>query len=357
MRPIVLPAMGMLVHLAAAEAVSLPPQQWRVIPASSTVVFHGASTLHEFDGTATVASGQLDLIPGQEAGVVCIAASSMKTGNDDRDRTLQTEQLESARFPTITFTLGRLERTGTTAIAHGIWSMHGVDRHLDLAVILPSDPTPAGAKAHLTSSFSIDMRLWNIKIPRTAQVIAMDPLVTVAVDLALEPASGPQGVIPRARPLLGNLALLDQRGVSHALASEGAGRLLMLFDIDERITAKRCDDVLSRRLDPTAPLLRIIDGSRFAPEDRETLRHRLQESVKDPTLSFLLDWEGDVRKRFKLPDAPLLFLGFAPDGVLVGECEGELEIPTLTRILALIGRPANPPFVSDELNALPKRGR
>ena len=263
----------------------------------------------------------------------------------------------SAKFPNIVFALGRLERTAGGVIAHGTWSMHGVNRQVDLAVTLPPYPLPPGTKAHLKAAFPIDMRQWNIPVPSTALIIRVSPEIKVEVDLALEPSADSTASLPAVGPTLGDLALTDHRGVAHQLGNECKGRLLMVFDVDARVTAKRCDELLSKRLAPAAPLIRVIDGSAFKVAERETLIHRLQEAVKDDTTSFLMDWEGAVRARLKLPVAPLLFLGFTNDGLVTGEVEGRLEASVLTRILTLVGRPAEPPFTADEFPAPAKKGR
>jgi polyisoprenoid-binding protein YceI len=334
------------VPMFAADATAAATSRWQVDPAASTVTFHGSSTLHDFDGKAMVTAGVIDLTPGRESGSATVSSASMNTDESSRDRTMHDDHMESAKYPDIVFTLTRLERAPSGAIAHGTWAMHGATVPVDLPVVLPTLPSPAGIVPHLTSTFTLDMRTWNIAVPSAMLVIHVKPTIRVDVDLALKPATA---VAIKAGPALADITLADQRGVSHDLGAESRGRLLILFPIDERITAKRCDDLLRRRLDPAMPLIRVIDGAGITGADHDVLVKRLNAAVTDPDLAFLLDWNGAVRARLAAPSAPVLFIGFTADGGLSGELEGHPDAQVLTSVLALIGRAAEPPFTADEI--------
>ncbi len=346
---------------ADAPPASNPPTapavvQWQVVPAESTVAFHGSSTLHDFDGKATVSAGGIDLTPGHECGSVTVSATSMNTGNTSRDRTMHADHMQSATYPTIVFTLAHLERTDRGAIAHGTWAMHGVARPVDVPVVLPT-AAPKPGEAHLTAAFSLTMTQWNITIPSTMGIIKVKPKIAVTVDLALVPAppgAAPAPPIAAALPPLADLALVDQRGATHALGAECKGRILLLFTIDARITAKRCDLALDRRLDPAAPVIRIIDGSSYQASEHEALVKRLQQAVTDPNLCFLLDWTGTVRTRLALSTAPIQLIGFSASGTVVGAAEGRLDATVLSTALGWVGRRAEPRFTADELSTAPK---
>ncbi len=164
---------------------------WRVAAPDSTVAFHGSSTLHDFDGTATISSGQVDLTPGKENGTVTVSASSMTTGNASRDRRMHSENMQDATYPVIVFAMRSLERKDGRTLAHGTWSMHGVSTPFIIPIVLPSAADAAGSKPHITASFTIDMRRWKIAVPTTAWLIRVKPEISVSVRLALDPNVGP----------------------------------------------------------------------------------------------------------------------------------------------------------------------
>ncbi len=333
--------------LAAAEVT------YQVEPDGSTVTFHGSSTVHDFDGTAQVASGAIDLTPGRERGRVVVSATSMHTGNTSRDEQMHGEHLESAAHPTIAFTLGTLRRVAGAVTVEGTWEMHGVSRTVTIPVTLPD---PAATSPRLRASFPIDMRDWNIPVPSAALVIRVDPVVQVQIDLALriDPTAT---VTAAAIRTLGELSLSDQHGTAHRLDQEAKDRLVMLFQVDERSLAKRCDGLLSSRLGASRPLLRVIDGREYGPDDRPRLAQRLVDATRSDGVVFLLDWDGEVAKRLSLPAAPLLFLGFDAGGRLTGKVPGERTGAALGKALALIGLSATPPFADEQVNPRTKGAR
>ena len=224
--------------------------------------------------------------------------------------------------------------------------MHGVSRTLKIPVTLPE----ANATApRLRTNFPVDIRDWGIPVPGVAVFISVDPKIQVAVDLALAPtAAAPLAAAPVRS--LGDLALPDQHGTMHPIGREARARLVMYFIVDERVLAKRCDGLLSARLGAERPLIRVIDGRSFQPEDRPTLTQRLVKASATDGTVFLLDWEGVVAKQLALPPATLQFLGFAADGSLTGEVIGDRRGATLGRALALVGIDATPPFTDAEVN-------
>lgn len=328
--------------LSAAE----DPGSWRVVPAGTTITFHGSSTLHDFDGTAVVSGGAISLVPGAESGWVEVDAKSMQTGNESRDEKMHDEHMTVAAHPAIRFELTALQRSSAGVVARGTWTMHGVSRTLEIPVTLP---TAGAAEPRLTARFPIDMRQWSIPVPSAALVVRVDPVVQVAVDLRLEPARD-AAPAPAAARTLGELTLSDQRGAATRLDLVARDRLVMYFRLGERAHAKRCDELLSSRLPSGRGLLRVIDGHEIAESDRATLIRRLSDAAGETGPSFLLDWEGRLAKDLRLPDQPLLFLGFDAQGVLRGEVEGVRTGEALNRAFALLGTAADPAFTDAQVN-------
>lgn len=323
---------------------------WKVVSQNSTVAFHGSSTLHDFDGTATVTAGAINLTAGAEAGWVEVSATSMKTGSDGRDKKMHAEHMVSTTWPAIRFALTRLERKDGTVIAHGTWTMHGVARTLAIPVTLPD-----AAKPVLTTSFTIDMRQWDIPVPSTALVIRVDPKVKVDVSLALAPDDGAAAATP-AR-MLGELALPDHRGGNQRLDQIARDRLMMYFVLDERVAAKRCDLALRPRLGAQRELLRVVDGRAYKPEDRATVVKRIADGVGEEAVTFLLDWDGAVAKALALPAAPLQFIGFDAQGRVTGEVAATFDREELTRVLPLVPAIDQKAFTTDDLSEAKRKAK
>lgn len=147
---------------------------------------------------------------------------------------------------------------------------------------------------------------------------------------------------------LADLVLPDHRGGTYRLDTV-RDRLLMYFRTGERMAAKRCDQVLSKRLGADRPLVRVIDGREYKPEDRAAITQRIADTVGEEPITFLLDWDGAVAKRLSLPDAPLQFLGFAADGRMTGSAACTFDRDSLGRVLPLLPALDQSAFTSDEL--------
>lgn len=327
---------------------------WKVSPTGSTVTWHGSSTLHDFDGTATVTAGAIDLSAGKEAGWVEVSATSMQSGSAGRDKKMHADHLASATHGTIRFALARLERKPDGIIAHGTWTMHGVARTLSMPVVLPD---AAAAKPVLTAAFTIDMRRWDIPVPSTALVIRVDPLVKVVVSLALERDDAAAATAVAAPRMLATLSLPDHRGGSQRLDQIARDRLVMYFRLDERVAAKRCDLALDPRLGTQRPLIRVIDGREYKPEDRATVVARIAEGVGADPVTFLLDWDGALARQLALPAAPLLFIGFDTQGRVTGEEACTFDREELTRVLPLLPALDQKPFTGDDLSTAKRKAK
>ncbi len=148
---------------------------------------------------------------------------------------------------------------------------------------------------------------------------------------------------------LADLVLPDHRGGTCRLDAEVRDRLLMYFRTGERMAAKRCDQVLAKRLGTGRPLVRVIDGREYRPEDRAAITQRIADAVGEEPVTFLLDWDGAVAQRLSLPDVPLLFAGFAADGRMTGATPCAFNRDSLDRVLPLLPVLDQTAFTSDEL--------
>jgi polyisoprenoid-binding protein YceI len=92
--------------------------------------FDGTSTLHDFRGWTKVVTGGVDFEPGRidetAKAVFRVDARTLDTGDKDRDRVMHEENLESARYPEMTFTLSEF-RSGPrdSCTIKGTLDIHG----------------------------------------------------------------------------------------------------------------------------------------------------------------------------------------------------------------------------------------
>lgn len=170
---------AILLALAAGAAAA---ETWRVVPEGSSVAFAGASTLHDFAGSARLRpGGALRLDGAASGGAVVAEAASMDTASSSRDKKMRGEVMDVAAHPDLRFDLQRVApASGGGWDLHGLWTMHGATRPVViLATIEPGSP------AHGRARFTLDIRRWGIEPPSVAGMIRVDPLVTVALDLVL----------------------------------------------------------------------------------------------------------------------------------------------------------------------------
>jgi polyisoprenoid-binding protein YceI len=128
------------------------------------------AVLHTVHGTFEVKEGmlRLDVASGKITGRIVVDVKSGNTGNDERDRSMHRDVLESARFPEAVFSPDRL--TGQLALAgqsevgvHGVLRIHGQDHD----VTLPAKISVENGRLTATSHLSIPYVKWGMKDPST----------------------------------------------------------------------------------------------------------------------------------------------------------------------------------------------
>lgn len=146
--------------------------------------FHSTAPLEEFDGTADGIAGSFTLDPQNlEAtrGRIQVAVASMRTGIARRDEHLRSpDWLDAERYPFITFDIAGLkdirfteqspQRVSLTAKAIGTFSLHGVEKPMELPIsltyVLESEETRKRAPGDLVlvqSEFTLTLRDFNIR--------------------------------------------------------------------------------------------------------------------------------------------------------------------------------------------------
>lgn len=139
-------------------------------PPNTSISFTLGDVLHTVHGSFKLKQGDVEYNQLTHAvqGTLVIDAISGQSGNHTRDRKMNREILESARYPEITFRPDRVEGTvaqngSSTVQAHGIFSIHGTDHEFTMPVRVEVFPDHWVADAQ----FTIPYVKWGLKNPST----------------------------------------------------------------------------------------------------------------------------------------------------------------------------------------------
>jgi polyisoprenoid-binding protein YceI len=156
--------------LLACAAASAQQSTLTLDPARTTV-----------HGTFRLKRGTLQLDPGAAklTGEIVVDANSGDTGSKMRDGKMHREVLESEQYPEITFRPDRVEGTvsaqgKSTVKVHGIFTIHGVDREIEV----PSVADLAEDHWTATLHFTIPYVKWGMKNP-SALFLRVDDSVQI----------------------------------------------------------------------------------------------------------------------------------------------------------------------------------
>lgn len=154
-------------------------------PAQSSVHYTVSSSLHTVHGTFALKRGNLQLDPenGRAAGEIVVDAASGKSGNDSRDKKMQKEVLESARFTDIVFRPERVEgsltRQGSSGVTlHGVFVLHGGEH--EISVPVQAELTADHWHGH--AQFSVPYNEWGLKNPGNF-ILKVDHAVAIEVEM------------------------------------------------------------------------------------------------------------------------------------------------------------------------------
>ncbi|MGA9979469.1 MAG: YceI family protein [Candidatus Sulfotelmatobacter sp.] len=169
--------------LVASAVASAQQSTLQLDPTKTNVSFTLGDVLHTVHGTFHLKRGMLQLDPGAGTltGEIVVDAKSGDTGSKMRDGKMHREVLESEQYPEITFHPDRVEGTvnpkGKSAVkVHGIFTIHGVDREIEV---------PAAAELaedHWTATlhFTIPYVKWGMKNP-SALFLRVDDSVQIDI--------------------------------------------------------------------------------------------------------------------------------------------------------------------------------
>lgn len=179
-RAIVL-ALGVGVVLMMSAAAQ--EQTFQVDPAQSTVKFTLGDVLHTVHGSFALKHGELQMQPtGKLSGEFVVDATSGNSGSGMRDRKMNKEVLESARYPEIDFRPDRFDgevaaQGKSSVMVHGIFTIHGTAREITVPAQVEKDGDHWTANVH----FTVPYAKWGMKNPSTLFLKVSD---TVEIDLS-----------------------------------------------------------------------------------------------------------------------------------------------------------------------------
>jgi polyisoprenoid-binding protein YceI len=144
------------------------------------------AVLHTVHGKFAVRGGdlRLDVGSGDISGRIVADVKSGDTGEEERDRRMHQDVLESARFPEAVFSPDRL--TGQLALSgrsdltvHGILRIHGQDHELTVPVKVSVE----SGRFTATSRLSIPYVKWGMRDP-SSLILRVSKTVEVEINLA-----------------------------------------------------------------------------------------------------------------------------------------------------------------------------
>jgi len=177
--------------LALAPLAFAQHQTFTVNPEASKVAFGLSGTGHAFNGTFHVQSGSIefDRSASRISGSIVVAAGSGDSGDKGRDKNMNTQVLEVARFAEVSFVprsyLGTIAPSGDSTVqVTGVFTLHGVPHDLTLPMQLHIEGASLTAKGH----FTVPYVQWGLKDP---SVFILKVAKEVGIDLTLVGAVSP----------------------------------------------------------------------------------------------------------------------------------------------------------------------
>jgi polyisoprenoid-binding protein YceI len=160
-------------------------QTFNVIPDASKVAFSLGGNTHHVDGTFHVQSGaiEFDRNAAKIAGTVVVAAGSGNSGDNGRDKKMNTDVLDVAHYAEVSFVpqsyQGTIAASGDSTIqVSGAFTLHGTPHELTVPMQLHIEGANCTAKAH----FVVPYVKWGLKDP---SIFILKVAKEVEIDLTL----------------------------------------------------------------------------------------------------------------------------------------------------------------------------
>lgn len=173
------------ITLLFAPAAFAQHQIFTVNPDASQVSFALAGSGHHVNGTFHVQSGSVDFDRSgpKISGSVVVAAGSGNSGDNGRDRKMNSDVLDSAHFAEVTFApqsyQGTIAPSGDSTIqVTGTFTLHGASHDLTVPMQIHIDGNNCTAKTH----FTVPYVKWGLKDP---SFFVLKVAKEVEIDLSL----------------------------------------------------------------------------------------------------------------------------------------------------------------------------
>lgn len=144
------------------------------------------------------------------------------------------------------------------------------------------------------------------------------------------------------------VTLTDHLDQPHDLEKETSGRLVMLFAIESRVDGKAWDERLTAHLPADRQLVRVMDAGAIAEEDRPRLLERVKKALDGTTVTFVMDWQGVVRKQLGGTADQVVIVAVDAQGTVSGRSGGLPTAANLTTALGFLGIVPMPPLTDDK---------
>jgi polyisoprenoid-binding protein YceI len=171
--------------LALAPVAFAQHQTFSVNPDASKVAFALGGNTHHVDGTFHVQSGSIDFDRSAQtiSGSVVVGAGSGNSGDQGRDKKMNTDVLDVAHFAEISFApksfQGTVAASGDSTIqVTGVFTLHGTPHDLTVPMQIHIDGASLTARSH----FTIPYVQWGLKDP---SIFVLKVAKVVDIDLTL----------------------------------------------------------------------------------------------------------------------------------------------------------------------------
>jgi polyisoprenoid-binding protein YceI len=171
--------------LVLATAAFGQHQTFTVNPDASQVAFSLGGNAHHVEGTFHVQSGTINFDRSAQtiSGSVVVAAGSGNSGDQSRDKNMNTQVLDVAHCTEISFAprsyQGTVAATGDSTIqVTGVFTLHGAPHDLTVPMQIHIEGTALTAKTH----FTVPYVKWGLKDP---SIFILKVAKEVDIDLAL----------------------------------------------------------------------------------------------------------------------------------------------------------------------------
>jgi polyisoprenoid-binding protein YceI len=178
--------------LAFAPFAFAQHQTFTVNPDASKVAFTLGGNTHHVDGTFHVQSGSIDYDRSAQAisGSVVVAAGSGNSGDQGRDKKMNSDVLDVAHYAEVSFVpksyQGTIPTSGDFTIqVTGIFTLHGTPHDLTVPMQIHIEGTALTTKTH----FTVPYVQWGLKDP---SIFILKVAKVVDIDLTLAGSLSPR---------------------------------------------------------------------------------------------------------------------------------------------------------------------